>query len=127
MPRVRGRRGEVRLQSYDELHRGGELNEVLFRRVLYGISCRNYERAAEEIPGAIGLSSSSVSRQFVEASAAKLREFQERDLTDLDLVVLFLDGKTFADDEMVIALGVTISGEKDLKLAGEVERSKRAA
>ena len=112
VPRVRGRRGEVRLQSYDELHRGGELNELLFRRVLYGISCRNYERAAEEIPGAIGLSSSSVSRQFVEASAAKLREFQERDLTDLDLVVLFLDGKTFADDEMVIALGVTLSGEK---------------
>jgi transposase-like protein len=114
VPRVRGRRGEVRLQSYDELHRGGELNEVLFRRVLYGISCRNYERAAEEIPGAIGLSSSSVSRQFVEASAAKLREFQERDLTDLDLVVLFLDGKTFADDEMVIALGVTLSGGKQI-------------
>lgn len=112
VPRVRGPEGELRLQSYDELHRGGELNEVLFRRVLYGISCRNYERAAEEIPGAIGLSSSSVSRQFVEASAAKLREFQERDLTDLDLVVLFLDGKTFADDEMVIALGVTLSGEK---------------
>ncbi len=114
VPRVRGRDGEVRLQSYGEMHRGGELDELLFRRVLYGISCRNYERAAEESPGAIGLSSSSVSRQFVEASAAKLREFQERDLSDLDLVVLFLDGKTFADDEMVIALGVTLSGEKQM-------------
>jgi len=29
-------------------------------------------------------------------------------------VVLFLDGKTFADDEMVIALGVTLSGEKQI-------------
>ena len=112
VPRVRGREGELRLQSYGELHRGVDLDELLFRRVLYGISCRNYERAAEEIPGAIGLSSSSVSRQFVEASAAKLREFQERDLSDLDLVVLFLDGKSFADDEMVIALGVTRGGEK---------------
>lgn len=112
VPRVRGPEGEVRLQSYDELHRGGELNELLFRRVLYGISSRNYERAAEEIPGAIGLSSSAVSREFIEVSTATLREFQERDLSGLDLVVLFLDGKSFADDEMVIALGVTSGGEK---------------
>ena len=48
MPRVRGREGEVRLHSCDELHRGGDLDELLFRRVLYGISCRNYEQAAEE-------------------------------------------------------------------------------
>ena len=32
------------------------MNELLLRRVLYGISCRNYESAAEAIPGAIGLS-----------------------------------------------------------------------
>jgi transposase-like protein len=112
VPRVRGPEGEVRLQSYDDLHRGGELNELLFRRVLYGISSRNYERTAAEIPGAIGLSSSSVSRGFVEVSAAKLREFQERDLSGLDVVALFLDGKSFAADEMVIALGVLKGGEK---------------
>lgn len=112
VPRVRGPEGEVRLQSYDELHRGGELNDLLFRRVLYGISSRNYERTAEEIPGAIGLSSSSVSRGFVDVSAAKLREFQERDLSGLDVVALFLDGKSFADDEIVIALGVIKGGEK---------------
>ncbi len=53
-----------------------------------------------------------MSRQFVQASAAKLREFQERDLSELDLVVLFLHGMSFADDEMVIALGVTIGGEE---------------
>ena len=38
VPRVRGPEGELRLQSYDELHRGGELNEIFFRRVLDG-SC----------------------------------------------------------------------------------------
>lgn len=112
VPRVRGPEGEVRLRSYDDLHRGGELNELLFRRMLYGISSRNYERAAEAIPGAIGLSSSTVSREFIEVSVATLREFQERDLSELDVVVLFLDGKSFADDEMVIALGVTTGGEK---------------
>jgi len=112
VPRVRGSEGEVRLSTYERFHRGCEIEETLFRRVLYGISCRNYEQAAMEIPGAIGVSSSSVSRQFIKASAARLKAFQERDLSKLDIVTLFLDGKRFAEDEMVIALGVTLEGEK---------------
>jgi transposase-like protein len=113
VPRVRSSQGEIPLRSYGMLHDSdGEVDPVLLRRVLYGISCRNYEAAAESIPGAIGLSSSTVSRAFVSASAAQLRAFQERDLSDEDVVVLFLDGKTFAEDTMVVALGVTISGEK---------------
>ena len=80
--------------------------------MLYGISCRNYEAAAETIPGAIGLSGSTVSRGFIQASTAQLREFQERDLSSEDVVAVVLDGKTFADAVMVIAVGITISGEK---------------
>ena len=114
VPRVRGPQGEAPLASYAEFHRGGDLDEGLFRRVLYGISCRNYEKAAECVPGAIGLSSSTVSRRFVEASAGRLREFQERDLGGLDIIVIFLDGKTFADDEMVLALGVGMDGRKHI-------------
>lgn len=112
VPRVRNERSEIPLRSYQALHGSGEVNDGLLRRVLYGISCRNYETAAEAIPGALGLSSSSVSRSFVEASAAKLKEFQERDLSKDRYVALFLDGKTFADTTLVIALGVTQSGEK---------------
>ncbi len=37
---------------------------------------------------------------------------QERDLSSEDVVVMFLDGKTFADATMVVALGITLSGEK---------------
>jgi transposase-like protein len=55
-----------------------------------------------------------VSRAFVKASAQHLREFQERDLTGLDLVAVFLDGKSFAEDEMVIALGVSMDGSKHI-------------
>ena len=36
----------------------------------------------------------------------------ERDLSEYDFVALFIDGKSFAEDEMIIALGVTITGEK---------------
>ena len=59
--------------------------------------CRNYAAAAEAIPGAIGLSGSTVSRAFIQASATKLRELQERDLSGEDVVALVLDGKTFAE------------------------------
>jgi transposase-like protein len=104
--------GEIPLRSFEALSDGGEPNELLLRRVLYGISCRNYEAAAEAIPGAIGLSSSSVSRGFIEASGAKLREMQERDLSGEDVVAMVVDGKSFADATMVVALGITISGEK---------------
>jgi transposase-like protein len=112
VPRVRRHRGEIALRSYQGLHGSGEVNDALLRRVLYGISCRNYAAAAEAIPGAIGLSSSSVSRAFVAASAAKLKEFQDRELGGERYVALFLDGKSFADTTLVIALGVTAGGEK---------------
>lgn len=112
VPRVRGEQGEIALRSYQALHGSGEVNDQLLRRVLYGISCRNYAVAAEAIPGALGLSSSSVSRAFIEASAEKLKALEERDLSGATYVTVFLDGKTFADATLVIAMGVTARGEK---------------
>lgn len=112
VPRVRGDGGEMPLRSYQALHGSGEVNDQLLRRVLYGISCRNYAAAAEVIPGALGLSSSSVSRAFIEASAEKLKQFQQRDLSRETYVALFLDGKAFADTTLVIAMGVTARGKK---------------
>jgi transposase-like protein len=112
VPRVRSEQAEIPLRSYQGLHGTGVADEALLRRVLYGISCRNYEAAARAIPGAIGLSSSSVSRAFIEASGTKLKEFQERDLKGERYVTLFLDGKSFADTTLVIALGVTSEGTK---------------
>ena len=100
------------LRSYEALHGERAVNDLLLKRVLYGISCRNYEAAAAAIPGAIGLSGSTVSRGFIQASAAKLRELQERDLSGEDVVAVVLDGKTFAEATMVIALGITLAGEK---------------
>ena len=113
VPRVRSVDGsEIPLRSYDAVSSENEANDLLLKRVLYGISCRNYEAAAEAVPGAIGLSSSTVSRKFVQASAAKLREFQERDLSSEDVVAVFVDGKMFADTTMVVAMGITVQGDK---------------
>lgn len=114
VPRLRTKAGEVSLSSYEDLHQGGDLNEQVFRQLLYGISCRDYEQAAEQIPGAIGISGSTISRKFIKASARKLREFQERDLSSLRLAAIFLDGKSFAEDQMVIAVGVDQDGYKHI-------------
>ena len=53
-----------------------------------------------------------MSRTFIQASAAKLHEFHERDLSNENVVAIVLDGKTFAEATMVIALGITMTGEK---------------
>jgi hypothetical protein len=103
---------EVPLASYQHLQQPRAVDEGLFRRILGGLACREYAACAEAVPTAFGLSASSVSRRFVRASARRLQELQERSLADERWVALFLDGKTFADDELVIALGVTLQGEK---------------
>ena len=132
LPRVRdlGANAEVSLASYRALQQPRKMDEGLFLRVVKGISCRNYEGCAEAVPEAFGISSSSVSRRFIKATAKKLKQFQERPLDDYDFVALFVDGKTFADEEMVIALGVTTDGQKILlgfvETATENERVCRA-
>ena len=88
------------------------MDEGLLQRVLKGIATRNYEDCAETVPETFGLSRSSVSRRYVKGTARKLAESQKRSLECYDLVALFLDGKNFADEELIIALGVTLDGHK---------------
>ena len=48
VPRLRRVAGsEIPLRSYAALHGEGAVNDLLLKRVLYGISCRNYAAAAE--------------------------------------------------------------------------------
>ena len=110
--RDRAQNREVPLQTYQGLQKPREADGKLLLQILRGLSCRSYAECAEAIPAAFGLSPSSVSRRFIRASARKLRELCERRLESYDFVALFLDGKTFAEDEMIIALGITLSGEK---------------
>jgi putative transposase len=114
VPRVRDviKKREVPLESYRLLQEPRNADEGVMRRILSGLSCRNYEGCAEAVPEAFGISSSTISRRFIKVSANKLRELIERDLSGYDFVALFMDGKSFAQDEIIIALGVTMSGEK---------------
>ena len=117
--RDRLRNVEVPLSTSQALGAPRAADAGLFRKVLHGLSCRRDDACAEAVPEAFGLSASSVSRRFSRASAQQLRELSERRLGAEEVVVVFLDGKTFAEDRMVIALGVTRQGEK--KLLGFVQ------
>lgn len=116
VPRVRARASgrEVPLATYEHVPTPRAVDVGLFRRVLGGLSCREYEAAAEAVPQACGLAKTSISRRFIRASARALRQLTERRLDDEEWLVLVLDGKTFATDSLVMALGVTRTGHKRL-------------
>jgi transposase-like protein len=116
VPRVRdlvhGR--EVPLPSYQALQTPRAHDAGLYRRVLAGIATREYHDAAEAVPEAMGLSRTSVSRRFIRASARALAQLQTRALAGRDWIALMLDGKTFSGEQLVLALGITRTGEKVL-------------
>jgi putative transposase len=116
VPRVRDRREEreVRLKSYERLQEPRGADEGVLRRILHGLSCRRYEECAEAMPEAFGLSGSTISRRYIRASAKALKELCERRLEGYNFVALILDGKVFGTDEMIVALGMTVKGEKIL-------------
>jgi len=109
------RNQEVPLESYQQLQTPRAADAGLFRKIRLGLSCRNYRACAEAVPEAFGLSPSTVSRRFIRSSAKQLQRLQERRLEGYDLVALVLDGKTCAQDELVIALGITVTGEQGLR------------
>ena len=114
VPRVRNRTTdkEVRLKAYKKLQSPTELDEKLLLKVLYGLSCHQYEKVALSVPESFGLSASSTSRRFVKASTRKLKELQERRLEKYDFVSIILDGKSLAEEQVLIAVGVTVDGQK---------------
>lgn len=126
-PRVRNSesRQEVELRRYAELQESSQMNELVMRRVMMGISCGNYEMAAGAVPEAFGLSGSNVSRKFIQASSKRLRELQERNLSGYDIVVLWMDGKRFAQAGLIAAVGLTMQGKKIV--LGLVEAASESA
>jgi putative transposase len=95
VPRVRDvtRNKEVALESYRLLQEPRAADEGVMRRILSGLSCRNYEGCAEAVPEEFGISSSTISRRFIKVSANKLRELMERDLSGYDFVAVFIDAR----------------------------------
>ena len=112
-PRVRTREGqEVALDSYARLQHEGRRQRTVREGIVAGLSTRNYHRAVESVLEGYGIEKSSVSREFVAASAAQLKTLCERKLEGLDLVAILIDGIHFGQQVLVVALGIETTGKK---------------
>ena len=76
------------------------------------VSTRNYERVIPEMAHTVGVSKSSVSRNFVEQSGRELKRLTERRFDGREFLVVYLDGVIFGEHHVLCAVGVDIEGEK---------------
>ena len=112
-PRVRTRQGqEVQLDSYARLQHDGRRQRAVREGIVAGLTSRNYHRAVQSVLEGYGIEKSSVSRQFVQASAAQLKKLCEKKLDDLDLVAILIDGIHLGQHVLVVALGIDSGGKK---------------
>jgi putative transposase len=114
VPRVRNkiRNIEVPLPTYQKLQDPHRENEQLFKKLLNGLSTHRYRECAELAPDVFGISASNLSKRFKHITAAKLEKLQERRLDNHDFVAVFVDGKRYANDGIVVVLGITLEGNK---------------
>ncbi len=118
-PRVRAvdGTGEVPVATYELFTSTELLGRMAMERMLAGVSTRRYPIALEPVGEATerearSTSRSAVSRKFVAMTEHALADLLARDLTDLDLVAIMIDGVHFADHLCVVALGIGIDGTK---------------
>jgi transposase-like protein len=114
-PRVRTREGqEVELESYARMQHDGRRQRAVREGIVAGLSTRNYRRAVQSVLDGYGIEKSSVSREFVHASAAQLKELCERNLGELDVVAILIDGISLGKQVLVVPLGIESSGKKQV-------------
>lgn len=113
-PRVRSDEGEVTLHTYRLLQSNEGLTEEAFNHVAVKVSMRDYEGVVNQLVSGYGISKSSVSRRWIQASAEELRHLLERPLDDIDLVVLVFDGIVIGNVTLVVGMGVDSKGKKHI-------------
>lgn len=97
---------------YEKLHNLEMPTEEVLKKVILGLSQRDYEKVTRSVTDSFGLSQSSISRRFIEESSKALDEFEKRDLSNHEFLAIIIDGKYLSRDNVVIALGVTSTGVK---------------
>jgi putative transposase len=119
-PRVRSYGGrEVVLPSWAAAQGEDWLGRWAMNLMLINVSTRKFKRAVRlpegDMPAVAGdgTSKSAASRRFVALSAERMAEWMASDLSNLDLLVIQIDGLHIGDDlVLVAALGVDADGHK---------------
>ena len=105
---------EIELRTFRAFAKRDLLNEAALGRMLAGLSTRQYPVGLEPIGQveAQATSKSAISRRFIQGTEQKLAELFGRDLSQLNLLVIFIDGIEIAEHCVVVALGVDADGRK---------------
>ena len=106
--------GEVELATWEAFASEDLLRQVVVERMLAGVATRRHVDVAEPV-GAVGgkaLSKSAVSRRFVAATEQAVTEFLARDLSDLQVAVLMVDGLNVSDQMIIVAIVICADGTK---------------
>lgn len=113
-PRVRNKKtGEEKtLQKYESFQDPSHFDESVFRDGIRKVSQRDYAEGVPQLASSFGISKSSVSKRWINATKKELEKLQNRSLSDHDIVAVFLDGKRFRDRGSIVALGACSTGEK---------------
>ncbi len=119
-PRVRARDGgEIALPSWEAAIAEDWLGKWALNLMLINVSTRKFGRAVRLPEGDVpaqdgaGLSKSAASRRFVALSAERMKEWMASDLSQLDLLVIQIDGIHIEEDLMLLgAVGVDGAGGK---------------
>ncbi len=115
-PRLRqkgkGKSREVEIPAYAAMRThsriGGRMLDILMR----GVSTRNYREVLPEMAETVGVSKSTISREFIEASEKALKELAERRFDDTDILIVYIDGIVFSGHHVIVAIGVDGEGHK---------------
>ena len=113
-PRLRDNKGEVSLKSYERMHSSQEFSEELLQEALRGLSGRKYRETVIGVGKRFGVSPTSISNRFIEASAKKLEELRERDLSGYEAFALFIDTVHRGGVAFIVALGIDRNGQKQV-------------
>jgi transposase-like protein len=113
-PRVRGAGGggEVTLETYAKLQSPDAMPQAALRRMVRGVSTREYEEVVDTARDGFGVGKSSVSRGFVRASAADVKALAGRRFEGVRFAAVMIDGVEYAGETMVVALGISEDGTK---------------
>ena len=82
-------------------------------------STRNYCEVLPEMAEQVGVSKSQVSRENIEAGERLLKELTERDFSQHDLLIVYIDGMRFGDYLVIAAVGVDAQGNKHVRALRE--------
>jgi len=114
-PRLRDKSGrEVHVPAYERLRDDTDIAARVRDILVAGVSTRRYAQVLPQAAGTVGVSKSTVSRRFIEASAAQLAALNERSLKDLALLVIYIDGIVVDGHHIIAAVGVDEAGDKHM-------------